>query len=161
MRNTCLRTFRGAMAWCKALPLALLMFCASTNGVDAYPPPIPLEDRLKQSQLVIVADITNVSSRKHTAKSKIVSLRVKVLETLKGKVKPKEFTLTFLAFPETEESHIIRAPGKGRYIFFLNYKKVKDSQGRVGQTIVFYEPRVYAYVTADDKNLSAIKLLVQ
>ena len=144
----------------RIIGIALFMIFAG-NAAWAFPPPISLEDRIKDSNVVIHGEITEVIITNHVAGNKIVSLRIKALEKLKGAPPEDSFTLTFLVFPDTEENHLVRAPEKGRFVFFLNWIKVKNAQGQPGDALVLYEPRVYSIVKATEGNIRKIKLLLQ
>lgn len=127
------------------------------SAVVAFPPYIPIADRIKESHVVIIGQVTHVETTKHARKNQIVRLTVSVREVLKGKLKRRKLGLTFIAFPASVENHLLAPLKKGRYVFFLNKKKVVDARGRVGHALVFYEPRVYAYLEATPANLARVR----
>ena len=141
------------------LILFIVFFCVFGDAVHPFPPPIPLEERAGDADIVLIGNIVRVTARKHAVQNRIITLRIRVTETLKGRPSAPEFSLTFLIFPRTEESHLVAPPQRGPHIIFLTRKKVRDSRGRIGETIVLYEPRVYALVRATEENLRRIRLI--
>ena len=133
-----------------------LLLALSVSAALAFPPYIPVADRFKESHVVVRGDIVHVETTRHARQNRIVRLRVKVRHIWKGKLKRKMLGLTFIAFPKSVESHLLKPLKKGSYILFLQRKKVTDARGRVGYALVFYEPRVYAYLEATAKNLKLV-----
>jgi len=145
----------------KIIKLVSILSLICITEVFAFPPFVPVEDRVKESAVVLIGNVTKVETHRHVGRNKIVRVRMIVQETLKGTVPKKSFGLTFLVFPENEESHLIKPPRKGKYLFFLIWKKVIDSKGRTGYTLVLYEPRVYSYLEATEDNIRKIKLFLK
>ena len=137
--------------WCIAV------LCV-TRGLDALPPPIPLKKRVKEAPLVILGVLQKVSDRGHTGLSRIVNLRVKPLEVLKGKLPLKILNLTFLTFPEALENKLTQPPKPGRYIILLRRKIVRDARGKRGVALVLWEPRVFAFEEANPDVVRRVKL---
>lgn len=127
-------------------------------SAEAYPPFIPLDERYSSSAVVLIARVTVVSQKRHAVGNLLTTLRIEVDETLKGNPPPSVFHLTFITFPRSEEGQLIRPPAKGRYIIFLEEKKVKDARGKTGRALVLYEPRVYALELATEAGIRKLKL---
>ena len=143
------------------LCLVILLVLLFPGNLAGYPAFIPLEDRLKESKLTLVGNIRQIRIGEHARGNKIVTLQIEVREVLKGKLTGGEssrvFHLTYLIFPRSDESHLIKPPEKGEHIFFLNRKRVVDAKGRVGYAIVLFEPRVYAIETVTGVDLEKLR----
>ncbi len=120
-------------------------------AVFALPPMLPLEQRAAGSEIVIVAQVSDVRRVPFNEISESVTARVKVEQTLKGAT-PPEFELAFLVFPQTFEKHLRKPMGNGRYILFLNNRTVIDADGNTGEAIVLFEPRPFAFFPYNEQS---------
>lgn len=130
-----------------------LLFCTARGSDLKLPPFVPISQRTLQSDVVVLADISNIRVRELNQNSLSVNLRVNVAETFKGSV-DKEFSLSFLVFPHTLENNLREAPAEGRYIVFLQRKKVEDAEG---EALVLYWPHPFAFTKPTPEYLEQIR----
>ena len=137
---------------------ALLLF--SFGALAALPPFIPLEKRAEEADIVIVGEITRVSTSGLNEASQAASVHIRLVEVLKGKKPPRAFSVNFLIFPDSVESQLRRPPKPGRYILFLNVQKVRDMSGRGGEALVLYRPHPFSYAQFTPANLRIVHAAV-
>lgn len=120
--------------------------------IFALPPFISLQDRLRDSDIVIDCNITNNDVRNYVPGIAIVSSHIKVNEIIKGSIE-KEFSLTFFIFPNDLEQRLREAPRPERYYIFLKRKQTSDANGNKGTALVLYDPEPFAFslVTEETK----------
>ena len=140
----------------------LFVFLLGTafEGSAALPPFIPLAQRVKESDVVVVGDISRVRSRHLNAASRAGSIRINVLKTLKGEKPPKTFSVSFLVFPNSWEDRLRKAPPPGRYFIFLKKKMVEDKQGRLGEVLVLYRPHPFSYEPYNKETIKEMNSLL-
>lgn len=135
---------------CAAIGCVLAL---TAGAVFALPPMLPLQERYELADAVVAARISDVRSEPFSSISRTASLRVSVEERIKGEV-PERFSLNFLVFPETFESHMREPVAPGRYVIFLRRVQVTDSGGRRGEALTPIDPRPFAfYPLAEDADL--------
>lgn len=143
------------------ISLMVLLGGLSPTALQALPPFIPLETRVRESDLIIVGEIVRVQSRKLNESSRAASIRIRVEKILKGKLNHTgELTVSFLVFPNSYESRLRRPPPRGRYFIFLIKQQVKDRRGRMGEAIVLYRPEPFSYEPYNAWNIKIMRSLV-
>lgn len=159
MDTPALLPFRGIFSG--AISLMVLLGGLNFAELQALPPFIPLETRVRESDLIIVGDIIQVRSRKLNRSSRAASIRIRVEKVLKGKLEDsKELTVSFLVFPNSYESRLREPPPRGRYFIFLIKQKVKDRQGRTGEAVVLYRPEPFSYEPYNSWNIKIMRSLL-
>lgn len=139
------------------------LFCSllfAFGSAAALPPFIPLEKRAEEADVVIVGEITRVTTSGLNEVSRAASVRVRVLEVLKGKKPAGEFSVNFIIFPDSVESQLRKPPQPGKYFLFLNIQKVRDVSGRGGEALVLYRPHPFSYAQFTPANLRIIQAAV-
>jgi hypothetical protein len=119
---------------------------------------LPIADRFSGSEVVVLAEISEVTRKRFNDISESVSMRVRVERSFKGSA-PDDFYMAFLVFPQTFEQHLRKPVGDGRYFLFLNHKQVTDGTGVTGEALVLFEPRPFAFLPYGAEALKEIQSL--
>ncbi len=141
------------MRYLPALLAFASVFCTARGSDLKLPPFVPLSQRTLQSDVVVLGDISNIRSREINKNSVSINMRVRVIELLKGSV-DKDFALSFLVFPQTLESNLREPPAEGRYIIFLQKKKVEEVND---DALVLYWPHPFAFVKPTPESLEQVR----
>ncbi len=134
-----------------AVVLALGLALLSSSPARAFPPPIPLAERIKSAQVVLHVELKRtVVLDDRNEKVVRMAAHVVVLEVLKGRFTEKRPTIEMFVVPSSEEGELIREPTPGQYLVLLD--RTKD--GRLG----LWSPNVYAWMKATPDKLREAKL---
>jgi len=145
-----------------AAALFLLLPVSRPGPLEALPPYIPLADRLKESDVVIVGDIVKVTLKKLNSTTSAGNIQIRVVRTIKGSNTdaPPEFSVSFLVFPKSLESRLRKPPPVGRHFIFLKKKKVRDKNGKTGIVVVLYRPHPFSYEPYEKESRKKMEALI-
>lgn len=103
--------------------IILILFNNNNNSIFSLPPYISIEERVKESNLILVGDITILKERSLFQDTKMVTLIVKKEKILKNALNlniSDTFFIYLNIYPETFENKLKFVPEEGKYIIFLD-----------------------------------------
>lgn len=139
---------------------ALLLLPAVVSPLLALPPYIPLEKRVEEADIVIVGEVLKVTTSGLNEASRAASMTIRLVEVLKGKRPPAEFSVNFLVFPGSYENQLRKPPKPGKYFLFLTLQKVRDAGGQSAEVVVLFRPHPFSYATMTPGNTRTIQAAV-
>ena len=106
-----------------------IFFLFSFIQLWALPPFIPIEERVKECDLIVVGNIKIIRQRNLFEDTKTATLVVEKIKILKNNYMlniPDVFYIYINIYPETFENKLKFLPEDGKYIIFLEPKKVNQ-----------------------------------
>ena len=132
---------------CVGLVLVLL----SGAGIGAFPPPIPLAERVRGADIVVHASLKRVIILDDRDPRQIrARAHIEVVEVLKGNLSDKKPIIDIVIVSGSEEGDLVSAPRPGQYVLLL-------TRGKNGALRLF-SPNVYAWMGAGADTIRKVKL---
>ena len=124
---------------------------ALTVPLAAFPPPMPLAERVKAADVVVHVELKRIVVLDDLNKGRTrVAAHLVVLEVLKGNLTENNPTIEMTIRPDSLEGDLVSAPKPGRYLLLL-------AKGK-GGALVLFRPNVFAWMDVDEDMLRKAKL---
>lgn len=144
------------MRFCFALGLAACGLAAPA-ALSALPPWISLEERTRNSDLVLVGEVQQAGAENFTNHARRGEIRIRRLKTLKGRLEREFLNVSFLMAEGMSEGKIGDVPERGTYLVFLKRQQVRDAAGHTGTALVLYRPHLFAFAEYSAENEAKVK----
>ena len=138
--------------WILIAALAVVL----TAALEAAPPFISVQDRVKESDVILLGRIKAVKRERRNKFSYRAVLFIDVKETYKGKV-PKEIQVELIIEPDGYGGYLREPPTPSTYIFFLNRARIK-SRDLAGKALTPYDPQMFCFLEPTDDNVMEVQL---
>lgn len=146
------RALPGALARSVLTPVLVVTLLLLAGSLRAYPPPISMEKRFEQADIVLVVQLKRVVVLENRGPSIRAEAHLLIDQVLKGSLRNRSIAVALHIVPASEEGDLLRAPASGNYIVLLS---------RRGDALSLYSPAVYGLIPATDSNLRRFRLLAQ
>jgi hypothetical protein len=123
--------------------LFLLLFATQLFSV---PTPPTLEELISKSDYIAKTKLTKIRETKLNKYSTSVNAIAQIQTVYKEKTAmPSSIDLAFMVLPEFYGKWLKMVPAENEYILFYVQKEFKNSKGNTTNSIILYEPHVFAF----------------